>query len=438
MIITIYILSAITLLLAATVVFILRSSGSQRNEIRELNDKLISSTAEHTRLKENIAATTAECERLRHDAEQRAKDMNGQIVELTAENSRLSERLSILSNEKERMQRESEAQFKDLASRILEDKTQKSDNRLNEILKPLREEIERLNRDINERAEKDTRNHASLQEQIKMLAELNQRVSSDANNLAKALKGNSKVQGDWGEMILEQILSASGLTKGEQFDIQMTKDENGNTIANEEGGRLRPDVVVHFPDNKDLIIDSKVSITNYVDYVNADDKDKQDKSLAAHIASVRKHVDELAKKGYQDHIKNAGDFVMMFIPNEGAYLTAMQNDQKLWEDAYKKRIVIISPTHLISVLKLVSQLWSHDKQTKNAIEIATSAGRLYDKFVGFVSDMENINKAINNASDAYGKAMNKLSEGRGNILNSIESLKKLGAKATKQLPNAEE
>lgn len=438
MIISIYILSAIILLLTAVIIVIQRSSGSQRNEIRELNDKLISSTAEHTRLQESHAATTAECDRLRRDAELLGKDLNKQIVELTAENSRLSERLNILNSEKERMQREAEAQFKDLASRILEDKTQKSDSRLNEILKPLREEIERLNRDINERAEKDTRNHASLQEQIKMLAELNQRVSSDANNLAKALKGNSKVQGDWGEMILEQILSASGLTKGEQFDIQMTKDENGNTIANEEGSRLRPDVVVHFPDNKDLIIDSKVSITNYVDYVNADDKDMQDKSLAAHIASVRKHVDELAKKGYQDHIKNAGDFVMMFIPNEGAYLTAMQSDNKLWEDAYKKRVVIISPTHLISVLKLVSQLWSHDKQTKNAIEIATSAGRLYDKFAGFVSDMENINKAIGNASDAYGKAMNKLCEGRGNILNSIESLKKLGAKATKQLPNTEE
>ena len=438
MTISIYILSAIILLLSAVLIVILRSLGSQRNEIRELNDKLISSTVEHTRLQESLAATAAECDRLRRDAEQLGKGLNGQIVELTAENSRLSERLNILNSEKERMQREAEAQFKELASRILDDKTQKSDIRLNEILKPLREEIDRLNRDINERAEKDTRNHASLQEQIKMLAELNQRVSSDANNLAKALKGNSKVQGDWGEMILEQILSASGLTKGEQFDIQMTKDENGNTIANEEGNRLRPDVVVHFPDNKDLIIDSKVSITNYVDYANADDKDQQEKSLAAHVASVRKHVDELAKKSYQDHIKNAGDFVMMFIPNEGAYITAMQSDNKLWEDAYKKRVVIISPTHLISVLKLVSQLWSHEKQTKNAIEIATSAGRLYDKFVGFVSDMENINKAIGNASDAYSKAMNKLCEGRGNILNSIESLKKLGAKATKQLPNAEE
>lgn len=438
MTITIYILSAIILLLTVAVIVLQRSLGSQRGEIRELNDKLISSTAEHTRLQESLTATAAECERLRNDAEQRSKDLNGQIVQLTADNSRLNERLNILTSEKERMQRESEAQFKELASRILDDKTQKSDIRLNEILKPLRDEIERLNRDINERAEKDTRNHASLQEQIKMLAELNQRVSSDANNLAKALKGNSKVQGDWGEMILEQILSASGLEKGSQFDVQMTKDENGNTIANEEGNRLRPDVVVHFPDNKDLIIDSKVSITNYVDYVNADDKDQQEKSLAAHVASVRKHVDELAKKSYQDHIPNASDFVMMFIPNEGAYLTAMQNDQKLWEDAYKKRVVIISPTHLISVLKLVSQLWSHDKQTKNAIEIATAAGRLYDKFVGFVGDMENINKAINNASEAYGKAMNKMCEGRGNILNSIESLKKLGAKATKQLPNTEE
>lgn len=433
----IYIFSATTLLLLAMCLIFIKIINSQRSEIKGLNEKLISASVENSKLSENISIATADRDKAQRESDIQIKALTDKLMEITSEYSRLSERLNILNNEKERIQRENEAQFKELASKILDDKTQKSDIRLNEILKPLKVEIERLNREINERAEKDTKNHASLQEQIKMLASLNQQISSDANNLAQALKGNSKMQGDWGEMVLEQILSASGLIKGEQFEVQVTKDENGNVISNDEGGRLRPDVIVHFPDNKDVIIDSKVSITNYIDYVNSDDKDFQEHALANHISSVKKHVDELAKKKYQDFIKNAGDFVMMFIPNEGAYLTAMQADNKLWEYAYDKRVVIISPTHLISVLKLVSQLWSHDKQTKNALEIAASAGRLYDKFAGFVADMENINKAINNASDAYGKAMNKLSEGRGNILNSIESLKKLGAKATKQLPNAE-
>ena len=430
----IYISIAVALLV---LFFSLSLLYKQIKENKMLGENLSNLKAECASLKENISRTSSEGDRVREMSEKQIKELNETIISLTADNSRLNERLTIINNEKERMQRENEAQFKELAARILEEKSQKSDIRLNEILKPLQDEIERLNRDINERAEKETKSHASLTEQIKMLASLNQQISSDANNLAQALKGNSKIQGDWGEMILDQILSASGLTKGEQYDVQVTRDGNGNALSNDDGNRLRPDVVVHFPDNKDIIIDSKVSITNYMDYMNADDASVQKNVLEAHVASVKKHVDELAKKNYQDYMKNAGDFVLMFIPNEGAYLAAMQADNKLWEYAYAKRVVIISPTHLISVLKLVSQLWSHDKQTKNAIEIAASAGRLYDKFAGFIDDMKNIQKAINNASDAYGKAMNKLCEGRGNILNGIETLKKLGAKATKQLPDTE-
>ena len=391
----IYILSAIILLLAVLCYVMMREAGSLRAENKELNAKIIEDTAELAALRERITAITAEQERLKRDAE---------------------------------------LQFSALANKILDDKTKKSDLRLGELLAPLKQDIEKLNRDINERAIKDGENHASLKEQILMLANLNKQISTDANNLVQALKGNSKMQGDWGEMILEQILESSGLIKGEQFEVQVTKDENGKTLTNDSGNRLRPDVVVKFPDNKRLVIDSKVSLTNYVDYVNSDDKDAQECALAAHLQSVKKHVDELAAKSYQNFVKDAGDFVMMFVPNEGAYISAMQGDHNLWDYAYNKHVVIISPTHLISVLKLVSQLWRHDSQTRNAIAIAEASGKLYDKFVGFMADMSNIEKAINNAGDAYSKAMNKLSTGNGNLVRSVEKLTEMGAKATKQLP----
>ncbi|MGN0212064.1 MAG: DNA recombination protein RmuC [Muribaculaceae bacterium] len=391
----IYILSSIILLLAVLCVVLIRVGASLRNENRELNARLISD-----------------------------------VAELSA----LRERLTAITTEQERLKREAELQFGNLATKILDEKTQKSDVRLGEILRPLKQDIERLNRELTERAIKEGEQHASLKEQIAMLANLNRQISTDANNLVKALKGNSKMQGDWGEMILEQILESSGLIRGEQFEVQVTKDENGNTLTNDSGNRLRPDVVVKFPDSKKLVIDSKVSITNYVEYVNSDDRDVQDRALAAHLASVKKHVDELSSKRYQSFVKDAGDFVLMFVPNEGAYLTAMQADHNLWDYAYNKHVVIISPTHLISVLKLVSQLWRHDSQTKNAIAIAEASGKLYDKFVGFMADMSAIEKALSNAGDAYSKAMNKLSTGNGNLVRSVEKLKEMGAKATKQLP----
>lgn len=432
-IVVILALAVVALVLLAACMTLFRQKEQTAGQYNDMNNKLVASETEKKRLTESLKDSENKLAEAKNENDKKIASLNEKLMALTAENSRLQERIDVISGEKERIRRENEAQFKELASKILDDKTQKSDLRLNEILKPLRDEIERLNKDIIDRAEKDIKNHASLSEQIRMLASLNQQISSDANNLAQALKGNSKMQGDWGEMILEQILSSSGLIKGEQFDVQVTKDASGNIISNEEGRRLQPDVIVHFPDKKDIIIDSKVSIKNYADYVNSSDKDEQDRALANHILSVKKHIDELARKKYQDYLSTAGDFVMMFIPNEGAYLCAMQADNKLWEYAYEKRVVIISPTHLISVLKLVSQLWSHDKQTKNAIEIADAAGRLYDKFVGFLGDMNEIEKSINNASKSYGNAMKKLSTGTGNLIKRVETLKELGAKATKQI-----
>ena len=380
-------------------------------------------------LESRIADTGKQLEK---SAEQ-AQSLNERIIALTNENSKFCERLSVMNNEKERLQREAQLQFNELASKILDDKTRKSDDRLNEILNPLKEKIEQLKKEINDRSIKDSENHASLREQIGLLRDLNTQIGKDATYLANALKGNNSVQGNWGEQMLENILSASGLIKGEQFEVQVTKDEAGNTLTNEAGNRLRPDVIVHLPDDKDIIIDSKVSFRAYIDYVNATDEKTQQEKLREHAASVKKHVDELATKSYQDYVRKAGDFVMMFIPNEGAYLAAMHADAHLWEYAYAKRVVIISPTHLISVLKLVSQLWGHDKQTKNALKIAEEAGKLYDRFVDFVDYMHNIDKGITTARQAYDKAIAKLQDGRGNILRQVETLQELGAKAKKKL-----
>ncbi len=363
--------------------------------------------------------------------------LNERIIVLTTENSKYNERLTVIANEKERLQREAQLQFNELATKILDEKTRKSDDRLNEILSPLKENIERLKKEISERSIKDSENHASLREQIGLLRDLNTQIGKDATYLANALKGNNSVQGNWGEQMLEHILSTSGLIEGEQFEVQVTKDKDGNLFTNEDGGRLRPDVIVHLPGDKDIIIDSKVSFRAYIEYVNAVDEKVQQEKLKEHAASVKKHVDELATKSYQDYVRKSGDFVMMFIPNEGAYLAAMHADSHLWEYAYDKRVVIISPTHLISVLKLVSQLWGHDKQTKNALRIAEEAGKLYDRFVDFTEYMRNIDKGITNARQAYDKAMAKLQDGRGNIIKQVETLQELGAKAKKklQLPN---
>lgn len=361
------------------------------------------------------------------------ESLNERIITLSNENSKYNERLTVAANERARLQHEAQLQFGELATKIFDEKTRKSDDRLNEILSPLKENIERLKKEITERSIKDTENHASLREQIGLLRDLNTQIGKDATYLANALKGNNSVQGNWGEQMLENILSASGLIKGEQFEVQVTKDEAGNTFTNDAGNRLRPDVIVHLPDNKDIIIDSKVSFRAYIDYVNATDERTQQEKLKEHATSVKKHVDELATKSYQDYVRKSGDFVMMFIPNEGAYLAAMHADAHLWEYAYDKRVVIISPTHLISVLKLVSQLWGHDKQTKNALKIAEEAGKLYDRFVEFVEYMRSIDKGIAAARQAYDKAMAKLQDGRGNILRQVENLQELGAKAKKKL-----
>lgn len=407
----------------------LENVEAQLDEARTMLQDLTPLTAERASLKEQIRSTTQQLEEARASIEA--------LSPLSAENATLKEQIRIINEEKARLQQEAEARFKLLANEIFDDKTKRfkelNETRISEILTPLREQIHKFEIALQDNTKNDIKDRESLREHLKTLMELNRTIGKEAQELTQALKGNSKVQGDWGETILRSILENCGLQEGVEFTVQQTKDEQGNTLKDEQGHNIRPDVIVKFPGNKSLVIDSKVSLSSYVEYCSASDEDQRNEHLKKHLISVKKHIDELKGAKYQKAIDNSADFIMMFIPNETAYIVAMQADNTLWKYAYDNHVVIISPTHLISVLKLVDQLWQHDKQTKNAIKIAEETGKLYDKFVGFIHDMQDIDNSINASRKAYDKAINKLSSGTGNIIKRVQDIKDLGAKASKTL-----
>ncbi len=339
--------------------------------------------------------------------------------------------------------KQSETRFQVLADKILKSQTSEMQARnamdISRILTPLKDDIDKFRRDVTSFYSKESAERFSLQEKIKDLIETNMTIGKEARELSTALRGNSKIQGDWGELILEQILENSGLRKGEEFEVQLQHDAQGRPLQDESGHGLRPDVVVHYPGDKAMVIDSKVSLTAFVDYVNAEDSAEREKFGKMHLASVMKHISELGQKNYQDYVgKEKLDFVMMFVPNESAYSAAMTLDPGLWQKAYDKRVLIVSPTQLVASLKIVAQLWSHDRQTRNAIDIAEKSGAMYDKFVGFVQDMEKIEKTLNSTRQAYDSAMKKLRDGTGSLITRAEKLRELGIKTAKRLPQNQE
>ena len=337
------------------------------------------------------------------------------------ENARLKEKIDNMENFNATLQKETESKFK-----------------VAEILKPLKDNISDFQKTITDTYVNETKERSALNQHLQHLMELNKSIGKEARELTEALTGNTKVQGDWGELVLESILEKSGLIEGENYYVQKTHQDEGGTIVGDNSRRLRPDVVVVLPDKKYIVIDSKVSLSAYVNYVNADSEEEREKYGKAHVASVRAHLRELENKRYQDYVgmeeDSRMDYVLMFIPNEHAYMAAMSLDKNLWADAYEKRVVVISPAHVISTLRLIAQLWNRDKQTKNALKIAEEGGKLYDKFVGFVEDMEGIGNGLQKARDSYEKAFNKLQTGNGNLISKTQKLKELGAKATKSLP----
>lgn len=372
-----------------------------------------------------------------------ARALRNELEEARIENARLKEKIGNVEAFNNSVREETKAQFKSLAADIFSSQSEKfkeaNETRLSEILNPLKEDIKDFKRRVDDTYMNSSKERTLLGEQMKRLMELNMSIGKEARDLTEALSGNTKVQGDWGEMVLETILVKSGLVEGENYFVQRTKNDDGTQIKNDDNGRLRPDVVVALPDKKCIVIDSKVSLTAYVNYINADNEDDRQRFGKAHLLSVRSHLKELETKRYQDFVGVGNDdridYVLMFIPNEHAYMAAMTLDNNLWMEAYVKRVVIISPAHVISTLRLIAQLWTRDKQTKNALKIAEEGGKLYDKFVGFVNDMQAVEQSLSKASEAYASAMSKLHTGRGCIVSKVENLKKLGAKTSKTLPS---
>lgn len=369
--------------------------------------------------------------------------LRNELEEARIGNARLKEKIGNVEAFNNSVREETKAQFKSLAADIFSSQSEKfkeaNETRLSEILNPLKEDIKDFKRRVDDTYMNSSKERTLLGEQMKRLMELNMSIGKEARDLTEALSGNTKVQGDWGEMVLETILVKSGLVEGENYFVQRTKNDDGTQIKNDDNGRLRPDVVVALPDKKCIVIDSKVSLTAYVNYINADNDDDRQRFGKAHLLSVRSHLKELETKRYQDFVGVGNDdridYVLMFIPNEHAYMAAMTLDNNLWMEAYEKRVVIISPAHVISTLRLIAQLWTRDKQTKNALKIAEEGGKLYDKFVGFVNDMQTVEQSLGKASEAYASAMSKLHTGRGCIVSKVENLKKLGAKTSKTLPS---
>ena len=367
------------------------------------------------------------------------ESVNRQIDLLTRQHARQIEMLTAkYEKQNESLRREMMLQFNVLASDVLkrnsESLKEANSEQIDALLRPLKENIESFKKTISEGYVKETSSRKLLEVQIERLVKLNETIGEEARNLTSALKGNSKVQGDWGEMILETLLENAGLERGINFETQLTRDSGGNVLKNDEGKLLRPDVLIKLPDNHSIIVDSKVSLTAFVDYCNAEDENVRIVAGKKHLQSVYAHIDELYAKMYQNNLKGAADYVMMFIPNESAYIAAVQLDINLWKYAYERGVIIVSPTHLFSVMSIVSQLWRQDKQNRNAMLIAERGGKLYDKLGLFMDSFEKVGKSIDDAMTSYNKSFNQLRTGKGNVLRQAEDMKALGAKASKSLP----
>jgi len=334
-------------------------------------------------------------------------------------------------NEVEKLQEKFSKEFENLANKILEEKsskfTEQNKENIKNILTPLQEKILVFEKKVEDSQKESIGMHSALKEQLANLQTQNLKITQEAENLTKALKGDSKMQGNWGELVLERVLEKSGLEKDREYTVQQS-------FTREDGSRVLPDVIIHLPDGKKMIVDSKVSLTDYERYVNAEDEYK-DTFLKDHLSSLKRHVDQLSSKKYEDlYEMESPDFVLMFVPIEPAFAIAVNKDNSLYNKAFDQNIIIVTPSTLLATLRTIDTMWNNEKQQRNAIEIARLAGALYDKFEGLVTDLTKVGKKMNEAQTEYNGAMNKLVTGRGNIIVSIEKLKKMGAKAKKSIP----
>jgi len=399
-----------------------------KSETGKLEERLQQASFQQEKLEERFTTALEEREAIRKE-----KDfLNGELVRRNAEFENLDQKNREQKAEVEKLQEKFTKEFENLANKILDEKsnkfTKQNKDNIDIILKPLQDKIEKFEKKVEDTHKESIDRHAMLRQQIIGLKELNEQMSKEATNLTKALKGDSKIQGNWGELVLEKVLEKSGLEKDREYFVQ-------NSFTNADGKRILPDVVIHLPDNKRMIIDSKVSLVGYERYVNEENEELKERHLKEHLTSLKRHVDQLSAKNYQDiYEMESPDFVLLFVPIEPAFAIAINKDNSIYNKAFEQNIIIVTPSTLLATLRTIDTMWTNEKQQRNAIEISRQAGALYDKFEGLIKDLTGVGKKMDDAKSDYSAAMNKLFEGRGNLITSVEKLKKMGAKAKKSLP----
>lgn len=388
--------------------------------------------------KETLRLTSEKQNKLLQEIDQQRSVANNrgmEVAALKADLFHLQEKLNNKVTEMESIQKRLTTEFENIATKILKERSEEFSTsnlkNIGDILNPLKERIQNFEKKVDETYDKELRDKISLREEVRKLTELNAKVSEEANNLTKALKGDVKKQGNWGEVILERVLERSGLTKGQEYEREVEVSSVNETV-------FRPDVIIHLPDSKHIIIDAKVSLIAYERFISAETEEDRSRFLKEHIHSLRSHVKLLSEKNYQNALHlNTPDFVLMFLPIEGSFSVAVQGDNDLFAYAWDRKIVIVSPTTLLATLRTITSIWKQENQTKNAQEIARLSGALYDKFIGFTEDMIKIKSNIDRTSSSYDDAIKKMKDGSGNIIRTAEKIKELGAKTgSKTLPTA--
>lgn len=432
----------LSVLIITALIFFLIGKNNQNNKSKDLTIRLEEKNLYLTNqldqlqtLIENSKKTSLEEKRTYQEREELLRLDNQELIARISirdtEYSNLKDKLSQQQKETLTLQERFTHEFENLANKILEEKSEKfskqNQTNIENLLNPLNDKILSFEQKVTQTHKESIDYHAALRQQIIGLKELNQQMNQETINLTKALKGDNKIQGNWGELILERVLEKSGLEKGREYEVQ-------KSYQTENGTRYQPDVIIHLPDNKKMIIDSKVSLVAYERYVNEEDEVKQSKLLRDHLLSLKQHIDSLASKNYQDIFDfYSPDFVLLFIPIETAFSTALQVEASLYTQAFDKNIVIVTPSTLLATLRTIDTMWNQQKQQENAYEIARQAGLLYDKFQGLIQDLVKVGSKIEETKTEYHKAFNKLSEGRGNLIISVQKLKDMGAKAKKSL-----